>query len=106
MGAAYTDDTNPYEIDLFLYLFNLPEKLSASDCLEHYRTLIPALLRLHAEAPARPGAGASRAKHPRTTTAPAPAATRSLLLGSKHARQVLKNHEGTRMEVKKVWNYR
>jgi hypothetical protein len=52
MGAAHnTYDTDPYTIDSLLYLSNLPEALSPSDCLEHYRTLLPSLFRLQSEDP-------------------------------------------------------
>ena len=49
MAASTREYTDEYTIDPLLYLSTLPEDLSASDCLEHYRVLIPSLLRLQTE---------------------------------------------------------
>jgi hypothetical protein len=49
MSGTHSHDTDPYSIDPLRYLSTLPDALSPSDCLEHYQTLIPALVRLQSE---------------------------------------------------------
>ena len=52
MMSANGYSENPYEVDVLAYLENISEHVSASECLEHFQVLKPALIRLRREDPA------------------------------------------------------